>query len=190
MARVPIPKPSFLDQCRYLGYIEGERRWRGAEGRLYTWDALHGEIEVFDRHGRHHGIAARSTRCLAPSANRRAKGDEFVSDVVHQRDTFFALYDSGRVAAEEIDNFVEAWHESGDDEQRSLAEFLGVTEAEYDVLIITDRALPAILAARRANQPLREFVAPFFDRLQAAGDPEDKPVLHAMGYWLKRHPPA
>jgi hypothetical protein len=55
MGRMPIPKPSFLDQCRYLGYIEGERRWRGAEGRIYTWDALHGEIEVFDKHGRHRG---------------------------------------------------------------------------------------------------------------------------------------
>lgn len=112
-----------------------------------------------------------------------------MSDVVHKPDTFFALYDSGRVAAEQIDDFVEAWHESGDDEQPSLAEFLGVTDEEYGVLIITDRALPAILAARRANRPLRDFVAPFFEALRAADDPTDKPVLHAMGYWLQAHPP-
>ena len=112
-----------------------------------------------------------------------------MSDVVHKQDTFFALYDSGRAAAEAIDDFVGAWHESGDDEQRSLAAYLGVTDEEHGVLLITDRALPVILAARRANRPLREFVAPFFAKLQAAGDPEDKPVLHALGYWLKDHPP-
>ena len=112
-----------------------------------------------------------------------------MSDVVPKLDTFFALYDSGRVTAEQIDDFVEAWHESGDDEQRSLAEFLGVTEEEYGVLIITDRALPAILAARRASRPLREFIAPFFESLQSAENPDDKPVLHAMSYWLQHHPP-
>jgi hypothetical protein len=135
------------------------------------------------------GTAARSTQSLAKIANQRAEGEEFVSDVVPKLDTFFALYDCGRVTAEQIDDFVEAWHESGDDEQRSLAEFLGVTEEEYGILIITDRALPAILAARRANRPLREFVAPLFESLQSAANPDDKPVLHAMGYWLKHHPP-
>jgi hypothetical protein len=53
MGRVPIPKPSFLDRCEYLGYIHGERRWRGADGRILTWDTLHGEIEAFSRRGRH-----------------------------------------------------------------------------------------------------------------------------------------
>jgi hypothetical protein len=133
--------------------------------------------------------AARSIQFLARSANQRVKGEEFVSDVVHEPDTFFALYDSGRATVEQIDDFVEAWHESGDDERRSLAEYLGVTDEEYGVLMITDRALPAILAARRVSHPLRDFVAPLFDRLRAANDPEDKPVLHAMGYWLQHHPP-
>jgi hypothetical protein len=33
--------------------------------------------------------------------------------------------------------------------------------------------------------PLREFVAPFYEALQAAGDPRDKPVLHALSLWLQ-----
>jgi hypothetical protein len=65
-----------------------------------------------------------------------------------------------------------------------------VTDEEYGILVITDRALPAILAARRANRPLRDFVAPLFEALQVANDPSDKPVLHAMGFWLRHHPPA
>jgi len=46
LGRKPIPRPSFLDTCTYLGFIYGERRWRSIEDDvIYTWDALHGEIE-------------------------------------------------------------------------------------------------------------------------------------------------
>jgi len=32
-------------------------RWSSADGkRIYTWDALHGEVEVFNRRGRHLGV--------------------------------------------------------------------------------------------------------------------------------------
>ncbi|SFI75108.1 colicin E3/pyocin S6 family cytotoxin [Nitrosomonas sp. Nm34] len=52
----PIPSPSILDNCEYLGAIYGERRWRSKDGqRLYTWDSLHGEIEVFNKRGKHLG---------------------------------------------------------------------------------------------------------------------------------------
>lgn len=49
----PIPRPSILDRLEPLGFIAGERRWRDRDGRLYTWDALHGEVEVYTRRGRH-----------------------------------------------------------------------------------------------------------------------------------------
>jgi hypothetical protein len=56
MGRRPLPRPCFLDQCESLGFIGGERRWRSVDGkRIYTWDALHGEIEVFNARGRHLG---------------------------------------------------------------------------------------------------------------------------------------
>jgi hypothetical protein len=39
-----------------LGAINGEKRWRSTDGkRLYTWDAFHGEIEVFNARGKHLG---------------------------------------------------------------------------------------------------------------------------------------
>ncbi len=57
MGRKPIPRPGYLDTCTYLGYINGERRWRSPDGRyLLTWDSLHGEIEVYDARGRHVGV--------------------------------------------------------------------------------------------------------------------------------------
>ena len=56
MPSKPIPKPSILDDFDYLGAFSGERRWRSKDGnRLYTWDSLHGEVEVFNKRGRHLG---------------------------------------------------------------------------------------------------------------------------------------
>lgn len=52
----PIPRPSILDTFEYLGFIAGGRRWRSHDGqRLYTWDSLHGKVEVYNGRGRHLG---------------------------------------------------------------------------------------------------------------------------------------
>lgn len=57
MGGIPIPKPSFLDECESLGAVYGKKRWRSKDyTRLYTWDSLHGEIEVFNARGRHLGV--------------------------------------------------------------------------------------------------------------------------------------
>ena len=56
MARIPIPQPSFLDRMEYFGMRDGQRVWRSLDHeRYYTWDAHHGEIEVFTKRGRHLG---------------------------------------------------------------------------------------------------------------------------------------
>lgn len=53
VGRLPIPKPSYLDGCDYLRFVHGSQRWRSKDGkRLFTWDSLHGEIEVFATRGR------------------------------------------------------------------------------------------------------------------------------------------
>jgi Cytotoxic len=58
VAVIPRPKPCFLDGMLRLGYIHGNMLWRSRDGkRYYTWDSLHGEIEVFNKRGRHLGAA-------------------------------------------------------------------------------------------------------------------------------------
>jgi hypothetical protein len=37
------------------------------------------------------------------------------------------------VTADQANNYVDAWHESGDEETRSLAEYLGMSDDEYDI---------------------------------------------------------
>ncbi len=56
MAFIAIPKPSILDRYDYLGLKNNQKLWRSKNGRRhYTWDGLHGEVEVFDRRGHHLG---------------------------------------------------------------------------------------------------------------------------------------
>ncbi|MFN9019557.1 MAG: colicin E3/pyocin S6 family cytotoxin, partial [Pseudanabaena sp.] len=54
MAGKPIPNPSILDRCKVVG-VEGQRKvyYDSQEDRYYTWDSLHGELEVFNKRGRH-----------------------------------------------------------------------------------------------------------------------------------------
>ena len=53
----PRPKPCILDDFDYIGFVYGSQRWSSDDGkRLYTWDNLHGEVEVFSRRGKHLGV--------------------------------------------------------------------------------------------------------------------------------------
>ena len=59
-----------------LGAVSGEKRWRSPDGkRLYTWDAPHGEIEVFNARGRHLGVLHPLTGELIKEAVRGRKID-------------------------------------------------------------------------------------------------------------------
>ena len=56
MAGVPKPNPCYLDDFEKWKIVGGRQIWRNNEGsRLYTWDSLHGEIEVFNERGYHLG---------------------------------------------------------------------------------------------------------------------------------------
>lgn len=54
MAYQPRPKNGFLDQYEFYRVIEGRKVYRGND-RYYSWDELHGEVEVFNKTGYHLG---------------------------------------------------------------------------------------------------------------------------------------
>jgi hypothetical protein len=108
-----------------------------------------------------------------------------VSDTQSQPRPFFDLFGDGKAAATDIDDFIDAWHESGNAEQRSLAEFLGLTDDEYSLWLMDRRTLPAIAGARRSGQTLEAAVAERLEQLQAANDPIDRTAVFALGNWLK-----
>jgi hypothetical protein len=44
-----------------------------------------------------------------------------VSEVQPEPRPFFSLYGDGLITGDQVDDFVEAWHNAGDDEKRSLS---------------------------------------------------------------------
>ena len=62
MGKKSRPSPCYLDNMEYLGFIKGDQRWRSpCKKRYYTWDPLHGEIEVFNKRGKHLGVLHATT---------------------------------------------------------------------------------------------------------------------------------
>ncbi|MEU6228327.1 colicin E3/pyocin S6 family cytotoxin [Streptomyces sp. NPDC047042] len=58
MPWVNLPPDCFLHGLNSR-YVYNSRRWYEADGsRIYTWDGEHGgEVEVFNKRGRHIGVA-------------------------------------------------------------------------------------------------------------------------------------
>jgi hypothetical protein len=73
MATVPKPNPCYLDGFEKWKIVGGRQIWRNKEGsRLYTWDSLHGEIEVYNDRGYHLGVLdAVSGELIKPAVKGR-----------------------------------------------------------------------------------------------------------------------
>jgi hypothetical protein len=71
---IPIPKPSILDNCRVVGIEGGRKIYKDQQENVYyTWDSLHGELEIFNKNGRHLGVADPVTGTLIKPAVRGRK---------------------------------------------------------------------------------------------------------------------
>ncbi len=76
MTRTPKPSPSFLDDQKKYAVIGGRQVWVSQDGNwYYTYDGLHGEIEVFNRRGRHLGVLHAVTGAFIKPAVRGRKLD-------------------------------------------------------------------------------------------------------------------
>ena len=54
MGGLPLPTDCFLRQYDVCKVVDSRKVWASPDrGRFYTWDSAHGEIEVFDRRGKH-----------------------------------------------------------------------------------------------------------------------------------------
>lgn len=69
MGGIPIPKPSILDNFRVVGIEGGRKVYKDDDENIYyTWDSLHGELEVFNKNGCHLGAACPQTGLLIKRA--------------------------------------------------------------------------------------------------------------------------
>jgi len=75
MAHTPPPKTGFVETLVRLPR-QGGQRWTNAErDRIYEWDGLHGEWEVYNNTGFHLGAADSATGVLTKKAVRGRKID-------------------------------------------------------------------------------------------------------------------
>lgn len=73
MSGVPRPRNCFLCDMEDFGVRGGRKVWCSRDAkRLYMWDGLHGEVEVYNRRGKHLGVAdAISGELIKPAINGR-----------------------------------------------------------------------------------------------------------------------
>ena len=67
--------------------------------------------------------------------------------------TFLELLLRGKVAADEIDDFIDRWHEAPAGQE--LPEYLGMTEQEYARWVRRPDSLAEIVKSRRTSTKLR-----------------------------------
>jgi len=111
-----------------------------------------------------------------------------VSDLTTGTIPFLTLLVRGEISPGQIDDFIDAWHDAVDDDQCSLAAFLGMTDDEYAVITMTPRALPAIAASRRNGRTLHEVLTSWLETARRTGELADPGTVLALETWMtKRH---
>jgi cytoskeletal protein CcmA (bactofilin family) len=105
---------------------------------------------------------------------------------VPKRPRFFDLYSQGHALADEIDDFIDAWHESTDPNARDLPlhDYLGLTRDEYEIWVLDPDVLPHLLIARREARTLPEVVNTYLDELPAAAHASNDATMTALRGWL------
>jgi len=100
-----------------------------------------------------------------------------------KRDPFIELCLQGRVLPDEIDDFVEAWHETPGSEP--LHEYLGMKKSEYALWIRDPDALAYIVKARHDHVPLREVINDDYEQLRIAARAENGTKIKRLQRWLE-----
>jgi hypothetical protein len=101
--------------------------------------------------------------------------------------SFMDLVFQGRVLSDEIEDFVEKWHNSESDLE--IHDFLGLTFQEYSLWVSDPDNIDMIIYARRADIPLTEAVNDNIQhekRIAARSDEAAK--ISALARWIAAQP--
>lgn len=103
--------------------------------------------------------------------------------------SFIDLYSEGYVMADEIDDFIDIWHEQEPETsgpQMPLSAFLGMTPEEYEAWVHDPLILPHIIRARREGLSLDEVTHQHMDNMLLAARATDQTAIKALQTWLER----
>ena len=96
--------------------------------------------------------------------------------------TFLDLCLAGQVRQDQVDDFVDRWHEAPGG--RELHDFLGMTTEEYSLWLRVPDALPYIISARRDMRPLTEAVMSGCKALRRTAQIGDESKIARLEEWL------
>lgn len=74
-------------------------------------------------------------------------------------ETFIDAVLAGHALVDDIDDWVERWHDSDDETAVDLHAFLGMSSDEYKLWVERPEALRLIVAAHRFSRPVSDLVA-------------------------------
>lgn len=97
--------------------------------------------------------------------------------------TFMALVLEGRILSDEIEEFLEAWHDSDSPVDAHI--FLGMTFEEYSLWASDPDSIDLIIMARHSRKPLKDAVNDnirFQERIAARSDEAGK--LAVLSRWI------
>jgi hypothetical protein len=98
--------------------------------------------------------------------------------------SFIDLYVGGEVLPEEIDDYVDQWHDNPG--RRQLHDFLGMTEDEYSLWLRDPDVLPHIARARREHKPIVRVIESALNELPMAARSSDVAEIRRLRKWLAR----
>ena len=99
------------------------------------------------------------------------------------RRAFIDLCLEGKVPLDDVDDFVDRWHETP--EGFELHDYLGMTPEEYSLWLRVPDALPYIIKARREAKSLADVVAHGCRDLRSAVQTSEKSKIARLQEWLK-----
>lgn len=90
---------------------------------------------------------------------------------------------SGAALLDDIDDFVDAWHETNG--KVPLYEYLGMSKTEYALWVADPDVLPFVISARREGRDVGELLDEF-NALPLAARADSPETAKQLMHWLKR----
>lgn len=96
--------------------------------------------------------------------------------------SFIDLALRGKVMFDEIDDYVDRWHDEPNG--KTLSEYLGMSNDEYAAWVSNPDVVSHIVAARKMQRPFEQLImSAYEERLAARADAPDR--VAAMKRWLE-----
>jgi hypothetical protein len=101
---------------------------------------------------------------------------------------FVSLALSGEAMTDEIDDYVDQWHDNPSG--LSLHDYLGMNREEYGLWLSSPDTLPLIIASRKFNRPLDAIANDNLQAMRLTARADDTAKIKRLQAWLRNRSPS